>query len=58
MDLKELGCEDVNLFHLSQVHIYWQALVLAMLYIEVLIPESLLHALRRKYEQQKWSFNN
>ena len=40
MDLREIGCEDGRWMELAQDHVQWQALVLAVLRLLVLLPES------------------
>jgi hypothetical protein len=39
MDLREVGCEDVRWMELAQDRVKWQALVLAMLNLGVLLTE-------------------
>jgi hypothetical protein len=40
MDLKEIGCEDVRWMELAQDLVQWRVLVLAVLNLRVLLPES------------------
>jgi hypothetical protein len=40
MDLREMGCEDGKLMELAQDRVQWWALVLAVLNLRVLLPES------------------
>ena len=40
MDLMEIGCEDGRWMELAQDRVQWQALVLAVLNLLVLLPES------------------
>ena len=40
MDLREIGCEDGRWIELAQDRVQWQALVLAVLNLLVLLPES------------------
>jgi hypothetical protein len=42
MDLRETGCEDGRWMELSQDCVQWRALVLAVLDLRVLLPESQL----------------
>jgi len=42
MDLWEIGCEDGRWMELAQDRVQWQALVLAVLKLLVLLPESWL----------------
>jgi hypothetical protein len=37
---REMGCEDGRWMELAQDHVQWQALVLAVLNLRVLLPES------------------
>jgi len=39
MDLREIGCEDGRWMELAQDCVQWQALVLAVLSLLVLLPE-------------------
>jgi hypothetical protein len=39
MDLSEIGCEDVRWMELDQDRVQWQALVLAVLDLLVLLPQ-------------------
>jgi hypothetical protein len=39
MDLREIGCEDGRWMELDQDRVQWQALVLAVLNLGVLIPQ-------------------
>jgi hypothetical protein len=41
MDLNEMGCEDGRWMELAQDHVQWQALVLAVLNLGVLLPQCL-----------------
>jgi hypothetical protein len=41
VDLRETGCEDGRLMELAQDRVQWRALVLAVLNLRVLLPESL-----------------
>jgi len=40
MDLREIGCEDGRWIELAQDRVQWQALVLVVLNLLVLLPES------------------
>jgi hypothetical protein len=40
VDLRELGCEDVRWMELAQDCVQWRALVLGVLNLRVLMPES------------------
>ena len=40
MDLREMGCEDGRWMELAQGRVQWQALVLVVLNLMVLLPES------------------
>jgi hypothetical protein len=40
MDLREMGCEDGRWMELAQDRVQWRALVLAVLNLRVLLPES------------------
>ena len=40
MDVREIGCEDGRWMELAQDRVQWQALVLAVLNLLVLLPES------------------
>jgi hypothetical protein len=40
MDLREIGCEDGRWMELAQDPVQWRALVLAVLNLRVLLPES------------------
>ena len=40
MDLREIGCGDGRWMELAQDRVQWQALVLAVLNLLVLLPES------------------
>jgi hypothetical protein len=40
MDLREIGCEDGRWMELAQDFAHWLALVLAVLNLRVLLPES------------------
>ena len=40
MDLREIDCEDGRWIELAQDRVQWQALVLAVLNLLVLLPES------------------
>jgi len=40
MDLMEIGCEDGRWMELAQDRVQWWDLVLAMLKLRVLLPES------------------
>jgi hypothetical protein len=40
MDLREIGCEDGRWMELAQDRVQWRALVLAVLKLLVLLPES------------------
>jgi hypothetical protein len=40
MDLKETGCENGKWIELAQDRVQWRALVLAVLNLRVLLPES------------------
>jgi hypothetical protein len=42
MDLKEIVCEDGRWMELAQDRVQWQALVLAVMTLLVLLPESYL----------------
>jgi uncharacterized integral membrane protein len=42
MDLRETGCEDGRWMELAQNRVQWRALVLAVLNLRVLLPESQL----------------
>jgi hypothetical protein len=42
MDLGKIGCEDGSWMELAEDRVQWQALVLAVLNLLVLLPESLL----------------
>ena len=46
MDLREIGCEDGRWIELAQDRVQCQALVLAVLNLLVLLPESFLRAVR------------
>jgi hypothetical protein len=52
MDLRETGCEDGRWMELAQDRVQWQALVLAVLNLPVLLPESFLELRQaaREYE--------
>jgi hypothetical protein len=39
MDLSEIGCEDVRWMELDQDHVQWQALVLVVLNLMVLLQQ-------------------
>ena len=39
MDLREIGCEDGRWIELAQDRVQWQALVLVVLNLLVLLPE-------------------
>ena len=39
MDLREIGCEDGRWMELAQDRVQWQALVLAVLNLLVLLPD-------------------
>jgi len=40
MDVREIGCEDGRWMELAQDRVQWRALVLAVLNLLVLLPES------------------
>jgi hypothetical protein len=40
MDLRETGCEDVSWMELAEDRVQWRALVLVVLNLGVLLPES------------------
>jgi hypothetical protein len=40
MDLSEIVCEDGRWMELAQDHVQWQALVLVVLNLQVLLPQS------------------
>jgi hypothetical protein len=40
MDLREMGCEDGRWMELAQDHVQWWTLVLAVLNLQILLPES------------------
>jgi hypothetical protein len=40
MDLREIGCEDGRWIEQAQDHVQWRDLVLAVLNLRVLLPES------------------
>jgi hypothetical protein len=42
MDLREIGCGDGRWIELAQDRVQWRALVLAVLNLRVLLPESQL----------------
>jgi hypothetical protein len=42
MDLRETGCEDGRWMELAQDRVHWRALVLAVLNLGVLLPDSQL----------------
>ena len=42
----EIGCEDGRWMELAQDRVQWQALVLAVLNLPVLLPDSFLRAVR------------
>jgi hypothetical protein len=42
MGVKEVGCEDGRWIELAQDCVQWRALVLAVLNLQVLLPESYL----------------
>jgi hypothetical protein len=46
MDLREIGCEDGRRIELAQDRVQWQDLVLAVLNLLVLLPDSFLRAVR------------
>jgi hypothetical protein len=40
MDLREMSCEERDWMELAQGHAQWRALVIAVLNLRVLLPES------------------
>jgi hypothetical protein len=42
MEVREVGCDDLNSTEMAQDHFYWQVLVLEVLKPWVLLPDSLL----------------
>jgi hypothetical protein len=42
MDLRETGCEDGRWMELTQDRVQWQALVMAVLILRVLLPDNWL----------------
>ena len=45
MDLREIGCEDGRWMELAEDRVQWQVLVLAVLILPVLLPESCVNCL-------------